>query len=45
MGLNGSGKSTLLKLIIGVMRPDVGQVLTRGRISGSSPPARGSTRS
>jgi len=34
MGLNGSGKSTLLKLINGIMRPDGGQVLTRGRISG-----------
>jgi ABC-2 type transport system ATP-binding protein len=34
MGLNGSGKSTLLKMVSGVMIPDEGQVLTRGRISG-----------
>ena len=34
MGLNGSGKSTLLKLVSGVMVPDDGKVLTRGRISG-----------
>lgn len=34
MGLNGSGKSTLLKMINGVMKPDGGSVLTRGRIAG-----------
>jgi ABC-2 type transport system ATP-binding protein len=34
MGLNGSGKSTLLKIINGVMKPDTGQVRTRGRIAG-----------
>lgn len=34
MGLNGSGKSTLLKIVNGVMRPDRGKVLTRGRIAG-----------
>lgn len=34
MGLNGSGKSTLLKLINGVMPPDEGEVLTRGRVAG-----------
>jgi ABC-2 type transport system ATP-binding protein len=34
MGLNGSGKSTMLKLVNGIMRPDSGKVLTRGRIAG-----------
>jgi ABC-2 type transport system ATP-binding protein len=34
MGLNGSGKSTLLKMINGIMRPDSGKVMTRGRTAG-----------
>jgi ABC-2 type transport system ATP-binding protein len=34
LGLNGSGKSTLLKLVSGVMQPDQGEVLTRGRVAG-----------
>lgn len=34
LGFNGSGKSTMLKLISGVMEPDSGTVLTRGRVAG-----------
>jgi len=34
LGLNGSGKSTSLKLISGVLVPDEGDVLTRGRVAG-----------
>lgn len=34
LGFNGSGKSTMLKMISGVLRPDEGQVRTRGRVAG-----------
>ncbi len=34
LGLNGSGKSTTLKLVSGVLEPDQGRVLTRGRVAG-----------
>jgi ABC-2 type transport system ATP-binding protein len=34
LGLNGSGKSTLLKLISGVLQPDKGSLLARGRVAG-----------
>ncbi|QMU97718.1 ABC transporter ATP-binding protein [Microbacterium esteraromaticum] len=34
LGFNGSGKSTMLKLISGVLTPDRGSVLTRGRVAG-----------
>ncbi|OAN41289.1 ABC transporter ATP-binding protein [Microbacterium sp. H83] len=34
LGFNGSGKSTMLKLISGVLEPDSGSVLTRGRVAG-----------
>ncbi|WCD92548.1 ABC transporter ATP-binding protein [Microbacterium sp. nov. GSS16] len=34
LGFNGSGKSTMLKMISGVLRPDQGKVMTRGRVAG-----------
>ncbi|MDF7663232.1 ABC transporter ATP-binding protein [Bifidobacterium sp. ESL0763] len=34
IGVNGSGKSTMLKMISGVMQPDSGEVLIRGKIAG-----------
>lgn len=34
LGFNGSGKSTMLKMISGVLEPDRGKVLVRGRLAG-----------
>jgi len=34
LGYNGSGKSTMLKIMSGVMPPNDGKVLTRGRVAG-----------
>lgn len=34
LGYNGSGKSTTLKLVSGVLEPDEGTILTRGRVAG-----------
>lgn len=32
IGANGSGKTTLLKLIIGLLRPEVGEIIREGRV-------------
>ena len=37
IGLNGSGKTTLLKLMLGVFKPDIGQVIRRARRVGYVP--------
>ncbi|WP_437584437.1 ABC transporter ATP-binding protein [Paramicrobacterium sp. CJ85] len=34
LGHNGSGKSTMLKLISGVLEPNAGRILVRGRLAG-----------
>lgn len=34
LGHNGSGKSTMLKLISGVLEPNAGHILVRGRLAG-----------
>lgn len=34
VGPNGSGKSTILKLLFRILRPDRGQVVTKGRVGG-----------
>jgi len=34
IGENGSGKSTLLKIIVGIMKPSRGKVITSGRATG-----------
>lgn len=33
LGRNGSGKSTLLKCIAGILQPDAGSIVTRGRMA------------
>jgi ribose transport system ATP-binding protein len=33
VGENGAGKSTLMKILVGLERPDAGQILLRGRVT------------
>ena len=37
MGLNGAGKSTLMRLLVGLLRPDAGQVNLWGRPAWQAP--------
>jgi ABC-type uncharacterized transport system ATPase subunit len=39
VGENGAGKSTLMKVLYGLVRPDAGQILIRGRASALDSPA------
>ena len=39
VGLNGAGKSTLMRLLIGLLRPDAGQVSVWGRTAWQAPAA------
>jgi ABC-type sugar transport system ATPase subunit len=41
LGENGSGKSTLMKVLFGMVRPDSGAIVYRGRELDDRQPARG----
>ncbi|MGR6916760.1 phosphonate ABC transporter ATP-binding protein [[Actinomadura] parvosata] len=40
LGANGSGKSTALRCVVGLERPDGGEILVRGRPADTAPPHR-----
>lgn len=33
LGRNGAGKTTLLKMLVGLIKPDAGQIIVRGRVA------------
>ena len=41
IGFSGSGKTTLMSILAGLIEPDVGQVMLRGRPAGEAGPDRG----